>query len=72
MAQTTSTPTERDTYEGWKRRGRQVKRGSRRGTDGKFGFDQTQAAGRGGPRTCATCHCRINYGVYCGKCEFGR
>ena len=25
-----------------------------------------------GPRTCKTCGCRINYGVYCGKCEFGR
>jgi hypothetical protein len=25
-----------------------------------------------GPRTCATWRCRINYGVYCGKCEFGR
>lgn len=22
-------------------------------------------------RTCKTCGCRINYGVYCGKCEFG-
>lgn len=21
-------------------------------------------------RTCATCGCRINYGVYCGKCEY--
>ncbi len=30
-----------------------------------------KASGRA-PRTCATCHCRINYGVYCGKCEFGR
>lgn len=23
-------------------------------------------------RVCATCGCRINYGVWCGKCEFGR
>lgn len=23
-------------------------------------------------RTCRTCGCRINYGVYCGMCEFGR
>ncbi len=22
------------------------------------------------PRTCATCGCKINYGVYCGKCEY--
>jgi hypothetical protein len=26
----------------------------------------------GGPRKCGKCGCRINYGVYCGKCEFGR
>jgi hypothetical protein len=26
---------------------------------------------RRGPRTCRTCGQRINYGVYCGKCEFG-
>ena len=27
---------------------------------------------RGGrpPRTCKDCGCRINYGVYCGKCEY--
>jgi hypothetical protein len=25
-----------------------------------------------GPRACATCRARINYGVYCGKCEFRR
>lgn len=25
---------------------------------------------RRGPRTCDTCGARINYGVYCGKCEF--
>ena len=24
------------------------------------------------PRTCAACGQRINYGRYCGKCEFGR
>ena len=23
-------------------------------------------------RVCATCRCKINYGVYCGKCEYGR
>jgi hypothetical protein len=23
-----------------------------------------------GPRTCKACGCRINYGVYCGKCEY--
>lgn len=23
-----------------------------------------------GPRTCKQCGCRINYGTYCGKCEF--
>ena len=22
------------------------------------------------PRTCKDCGCRINYGVYCGKCEY--
>jgi hypothetical protein len=27
---------------------------------------------RRAPRTCKTCGCRINYGVYCGKCEFAR
>lgn len=64
---------ERHTYEGWKAMGRQVKRGERRGPDGKFAFSQTKGTGgRGGPRVCATCRCRINYGVYCGKCEFGR
>ncbi len=26
-------------------------------------------AGRA-PRTCKDCGCRINYGVYCGKCEY--
>jgi hypothetical protein len=25
-----------------------------------------------GPRVCKTCGCRIDYGVYCGKCEYGR
>lgn len=29
-------------------------------------------AGKRGPRTCAICGCRINYGTYCGKCEFSR
>ena len=27
---------------------------------------------RRGPRVCGGCGCRINYGAYCGKCEFGR
>jgi hypothetical protein len=22
------------------------------------------------PRTCKDCGCKINYGVYCGKCEY--
>ena len=22
------------------------------------------------PRVCRTCGCKINYGVYCGKCEY--
>lgn len=66
---------DRHTYEGWQRLGRQVKRGERRGLDGKFGYDQTKAKserGGNGPRTCKTCGCRINYGIFCGKCEFGR
>lgn len=25
---------------------------------------------RHSPRTCKTCGCKINYGVYCGKCEY--
>jgi hypothetical protein len=25
---------------------------------------------RRGPRTCKDCGCRINYGVFCGKCEY--
>ena len=64
--------TERNTYEGWRAKGRQVKRGERRGADGRFAYSQTKAIGRasGAPRTCATCGCRINYGVYCGKCEY--
>ena len=64
---------QRKTYGEWQAEGRQVKRGERRGPDGKFGFGQTKAAASGvrrGPRTCATCGCRINYGVYCGKCEY--
>ena len=65
------TENERHSYDGWKSRGRQVKRGERRGPDGKFAFAQTQAVRRGA-RTCATCGSRINYGVYCGKCEFSR
>ena len=69
----TASDTERHTYDGWRSLGRQVKRGERRGPDGRFSFTQTKAAsGRQGPRACATCGARINYGVYCGKCEFGR
>jgi hypothetical protein len=30
------------------------------------------ARGERRQRICASCGCRINYGVYCGKCEFGR
>lgn len=63
----------RHTYDGWTAHGRQVKRGERRGLDGKFGYGQTKAKSAGrGPRVCARCGGRINYGVYCGKCEFGR
>jgi hypothetical protein len=65
--------TERHTYGQWQALGRQVKKGAHRGADGRFGYDQTKAVGtRRGSRTCATCGCRINYGIYCGKCEFGR
>lgn len=64
---------ERHTYEGWKLHGRQVCAGARRGPDGKFGHEQTKAAGgQRGKKVCATCGGRINYGVYCGKCEFSR
>lgn len=69
---TITKETERHSYEEWRRLGRQVKKGARRGADRLFGFEQTKALGRGGPRTCARCGCGINYGVYCGKCEFGR
>jgi hypothetical protein len=31
----------------------------------------SKGGGRG-PRTCQTCGSKINYGVYCGKCEFSR
>ncbi len=72
MTTATTPNTERHSYDGWQRLGRQVKSGQRRGNDGKFGLEQTKSKGRGGPRCCATCGCRINYGVYCGKCEFGR
>lgn len=61
----------RKTYGEWQAAGRQVKKGERRGADGKFGESQTKAIGGGRrPKTCARCGCRINYGVYCGKCEF--
>lgn len=39
---------------------------------GLAGGKRTAVPVRRGPRTCKTCGCRINYGVYCGKCEFGR
>lgn len=67
-----SHETERHTYDGWKALGRQVKKGERRGIDAKFSFEQTKGVGGGrfGPKTCKTCGCRINYGVYCGKCEY--
>lgn len=63
---------ERHTYGDWQALGRQVKKGERRGHDGRFAFLQTKAIGGGrrGPRTCGRCGCRINYGVCCGKCEF--
>ncbi len=61
---------ERKTFDDWKAAGRVVKRGERRGFDGKFGFAQTE--GRKprplrtfAARTCAKCGCRISYGVYC-------
>lgn len=70
---TINNETERKSYEGWRALGRQVKKGERRGPDGKFSFGQTKAVGASrAPRTCAGCGCRINYGLYCGKCEFGR
>lgn len=31
---------------------------------------QAKRCGTFSPKTCATCGCRINYGRYCGKCEF--
>lgn len=40
--------TERHTYQEWQELGRQVKKGQRRGADGRFSFDQTKAAGRRG------------------------
>lgn len=70
---TTATETERMTYGQWQQAGRQVKKGQRRGPDGKFGVEQTKAIGAGRQqRACGKCGDRINYGVYCGKCEFGR
>ena len=30
----------------------------------------TRTAMRRGPRVCKDCGCKINYGVYCGKCEY--
>lgn len=67
-----ATAAERHTYEGWKRLGRQVKSGQRRGADGKFGYEQTKAIGNAGsgPQTLHVRGCRINYGLYCGKCEY--
>lgn len=73
MNATTTVESDRHTYGDWQRLGRQVKKGARRGPDGRFGFDQTKGKGGSrGPRKCAGCGCGINYGVYCGKCEFGR
>lgn len=70
---TQTTESERHTYGEWQSLGRQVKKGQRRGPDGKFAFTQTKAVSAcSGPRTCRGCGQRINYGVYCGKCEFGR
>lgn len=67
---TTATET-RKTYGEWQAAGRQVKKGERRGVDGKFAESQTKAIGGGGRRgTCKGCGSRINYGMYCGKCEF--
>jgi len=64
---------ERHTYGEWQSLGRQVRRGEHRGTDRRFAFSQTKAiSGRTGKRQCATCGVGINYGVYCGKCEFSR
>lgn len=62
----------RKTYGEWQASGRQVKKGQRRGADGKFGESQTKAIGGSSGRrgTCARCGCRINYGMYCGKCEY--
>jgi hypothetical protein len=28
------------------------------------------ASPKRGPRVCKDCGCKINYGVYCGKCEY--
>lgn len=65
--------SERHTYGEWQSLGRQVRKGERRGGDGRFSFDQTKGVGKGSARrTCARCGCGINYGAYCGKCEFGR
>lgn len=36
------------------------------------GPDKRKGCGTFRPRTCAGCGRRINYGRYCGKCEFGR
>lgn len=73
MNTTMTLENERHTYGAWQALGRQVKKGQRRGFDGRFAYDQTKGnGGNRGPRTCATCGARINYGVYCGKCEYGR
>jgi hypothetical protein len=34
------------------------------------GSGPVQARSRYTPRTCKDCGCKINYGVYCGKCEY--
>jgi hypothetical protein len=62
---------ERHTYAEWKRLKRQVRRGARSGPDGCFGFAQTKGMGTArAPRRCKSCGGKINYGVYCGKCEY--
>ena len=41
--------------------------------NGRPGGNQHRSATRQGgraPRTCKVCGCKINYGVYCGKCEY--
>ena len=69
MNATETQQDDRHTYGEWQAKGRQVKKGQKRGPDGKFSLSQTKAVGKA-PRTCQRCGCRINYGVFCGKCEY--